>query len=91
MCGDPVLVESYQQHCRRHPSTLKDLEVESHIQMPPEVRCKVPLERVPRFYFHPQCGATTTMPEDILRTYLRNPYKYGSETFCVGCQDYVWN
>ncbi len=29
------------------------------------------------------------MPEEIVRSYLVNPFLYSSETFCCGCGDYV--
>lgn len=31
----------------------------------------------------------TTMPEEIVRTYLVNPFIYGDATFCCGCSRYV--
>ena len=29
------------------------------------------------------------MPEEIIRTYLVNPYFYGYSSFCAGCQKHV--
>jgi hypothetical protein len=29
------------------------------------------------------------MPEEIIRSYLANPFLYGGGSFCWGCNDYV--
>ncbi|MFI8523330.1 hypothetical protein ACIGB8_02725 [Promicromonospora sukumoe] len=29
------------------------------------------------------------MPEEIVRSYLANPFLYGDRSFCTGCGDYV--
>ena len=29
------------------------------------------------------------MPEEIIRSYLVNPFLYGGGSFCCGCNDYV--
>lgn len=29
------------------------------------------------------------MPEEIIRSYLVNPFLYNDRTFCCGCNDYV--
>jgi hypothetical protein len=45
---------------------------------------------VPRVYVHRKCGVATQMPEEIIRSYLQNPYLYSSdETFCCGCNKHV--
>ena len=28
------------------------------------------------------------MPEEIVRSYLENPFLYADSTFCTGCSDY---
>jgi hypothetical protein len=28
------------------------------------------------------------MPEEIIRSYLANPFLYGDTSFCCGCNDY---
>jgi hypothetical protein len=40
-------------------------------------------------YAHPKCGVGTKMPEEIVRSYLVNPFLSGSGSFCCGCGDYV--
>ena len=40
----------------------------------------------PREYVHQTCGTATTMPPDVVRQYLADPWHYLSDrTFCVGC------
>ena len=57
--------------------------------LPPALRDQSSLEGVPRVYRHPQCGGMTGMPEEIIRSYLKNPFMYNGKTFCTGCQAYV--
>jgi hypothetical protein len=44
---------------------------------------------VPQVYVHLKGGVATKMPEDIIRSYLVNPFLYGGGSFCCGCNDYV--
>ncbi|GIG20752.1 hypothetical protein Cch01nite_14760 [Cellulomonas chitinilytica] len=55
----------------------------------PAARYEGSLVGVPCVYVHRACGAYTTMPVEIIRSYLANPFLYGDETFCAGCSDYV--
>lgn len=52
-----------------------------------------------RTYRHLKCGTTTTMSEEIARTYAKDPMFYGA-TYCVHCRmhkpvgadgEFVWN
>jgi hypothetical protein len=44
----------------------------------------------PRWYRHTTCGAVTGMPEEIIQTYLANPWFYlADKTFCTGCGKHV--
>lgn len=47
------------------------------------------LDGVPQAYFHPHCGTVTRMPEEIIRSYLVNPFLANEYTFCCGCNNYV--
>jgi hypothetical protein len=48
------------------------------------------LTGVPMWYTHERCGQTTGMPEEIVRSYLVDPYLYGANrTYCVGCREHV--
>ena len=48
------------------------------------------LSGVPKVYVHRKCGPATGMPEEIIRTYLKNPYMYmADQTFCCGCSKHV--
>lgn len=56
--------------------------------LPPEERFSGPLV-APRWYRHQSCGRVTGMPEEIMRTYLVDPFHYNASTFCTGCSGYV--
>jgi hypothetical protein len=60
-----------------------------HITVHSTGRYQGPLEGIPQVYVHPKCGVGTRMPEEIVRSYLVNPFLYSSRTFCCGCNDYV--
>ncbi len=63
--------------------------MEDHQTLPPRVRSKKRLRDVPKVYYHEKCGAATGMPEEIIRTYLVNPWFYNNYTFCCGCNRYL--
>ncbi len=58
-----------------------------HITLPPDERLELDLTGVPRWYYHEKCGRTTGMPEEIIRSYLVNPFLYNGRTFLRG----LWN
>jgi hypothetical protein len=60
-----------------------------HITVHPEHRFTGSLEGVPRTYRHGKCNEATTMPAEIIRSYLTDPTLYSDFTFCCGCNDYV--
>jgi hypothetical protein len=60
-----------------------------HITVEPSARYDGPLDDVPKWYTHEKCGAVTGMPEEIIRSYLANPFLYADRTFCHGCREYV--
>ena len=55
-----------------------------HITLPAAKRAAQSLEGVPRVYTHPKCGARTGMPEEIIRSYLADPFLYADRTYCCG-------
>jgi hypothetical protein len=58
--------------------------------LPPEEREGGDLAGVPQVYAHRRCGKATRMPEEIVRSYLQNPYFYtADETYCTGCRTHV--
>ncbi len=63
--------------------------MEEHITVRPEGRYQGSLQGIPRGYRHAKCGVVTGMPEEIIRSYLVNPFLYSNRSFCCGCNGYV--
>jgi hypothetical protein len=48
------------------------------------------LADAPKWYKHTKCGEVTGMPDEIIQTYLANPWFYlADRTFCTGCGKHV--
>lgn len=88
-CHERVSRRELNEHIERHTRRLPDGQQEDHITEPPEKRFTGTLEGVPQVYSHWKCGDSTVMPEDIIRSYLANPFLYNESTYCAGCEDYV--
>jgi hypothetical protein len=79
-----------EEHYEVHTKRKADGQLTDYITVDPEERFGGSLEGVPRWYRHKTCGAVTGMPEEIIRSYLVNPFLYSSDcTFCTGCHDHV--
>jgi hypothetical protein len=48
-----------------------------------------PLDGVPRIYRHAKCGVETEMPEEVIRSYLADPWMYNDWVWCCGCEDNI--
>ncbi len=46
-------------------------------------------ERVPRVYYHPDCGGSTRISDDIVRMLVSDPFRPITSTLCAGCGRYV--
>ena len=79
----------YGIHQARHTALLDDGQQTDHVTMPEGERYQGSLDGVPQVYYHPACDGETGMPEEIIRSYLANPFLYNDTTFCTGCGDYV--
>ena len=88
-CHEFIPADEMGRHQRKHTKLRSDGQMTDHATLPPEERVTGDLAGVPRWYTHAKCGATTGMPEEIIRSYLKNPFMYNSRTFCTGCGDYV--
>src|SRR5690242_16437800 len=75
-CHEWVESERYDAHCREHTRLRPDGQQNEYVTLPPEDRYQGSLEGVPRVYQHWRCGQRTGMPEEIIRTYLKNPFTY---------------
>ena len=88
-CHARVFRPFYYFDRSRHTERLSDGQMTDHITVHPNHRYQGPLVGIPQAYFHPACGVGTGMPEDIIRSYLVNPFLYSGGSFCCGCNDYV--
>jgi hypothetical protein len=89
-CHEYVDSAAYSAHEAEHLKLRPDGQQSEYATLPPEERVTGSLADVPKVYLHPKCGAATGMPEEIIRSYLKNPYLYSAdETFCCGCGRHV--
>ena len=88
-CHRAVSPVSLRLHEWWHGRRRRDGQQHGHVTLTPDARYEGPLDGVPRTYRHAVCGAGTGMPEEIVRSYLANPFLYGDLSFCTGCGDYV--
>jgi hypothetical protein len=88
-CHKRVFRLFYARHEAKHTALLPDGQMTNHVMVHPKGRYKGSLKGIPRAYRHPRCGVVTGMPEEIIRSYLMNPFLYGGGSFCCGCNDYM--
>lgn len=89
-CHEWVDSDQYETHRREHLKLRPDGQQNEYITLPPEQREQGLLEGVPSVYRHERCNSCTVMPEEIIRTYLKNPYTYMADrSFCCGCHKHV--
>ena len=89
-CHEYIDPAAYPAHEAEHRKPRPDGQQCEYATLPPEERETGDLSSVPTVYVHVKCGAATGMPEEIVRTYLKNPYMYLADaTFCTGCGTHV--
>lgn len=88
-CHEWVPADRFDRHVGRHQERRADGQMRDHVTLPPGERRRGRLDDVPTVYVHRRCGEATRMPDDIIRSYLKNPFLYNGETFCCGCNTYV--
>ncbi len=89
-CHQKIFRLWYPFHQAGHTARLNDGQMTDHVTVAPQQQYAGPLDGVPQVYYHPRCGQATGMPEEIIRSYLVNPFLYADgTTFCCGCTDYV--
>jgi len=89
-CHDYIDAAAYRAHEAEHLKRQPDGQQSEYATLPPEEREQGDLSGVPTVYIHVNCGAATSMPEEIIRSYLKNPYLYSADmTFCTGCGTHV--
>ena len=87
-CHKRILRFLYASHRLSHTKRLADGQMTDHITVHPTGRYQGSLKGIPRSYRHSACGGGTVMPEEIVRSYLVNPFLYSDRSFCCGCNDY---
>lgn len=87
-CHKRVFFLLYPFHRAFHTWRRPDGQMNAHITVHPQGRFQGSLDGVPRAYLHVKCQGCTEMPEEIIRSYLVNPFLYNDRTFCCGCGDY---
>jgi hypothetical protein len=89
-CHEFVEESEYSRHEAAHRKARPDGQQTDYATLPSEEREQGDLTGVPKVYVHGKCGAATGMPEEIIRSYLKNPYMYMADaTFCCGCRRHV--
>ena len=91
-CHDYISSKEFDAHYEEHLQLRPDGQHEDYVTLPPDERTKDSLDKEPDTYIHTKCNVATQMPEEIIRSYLVNPYLYLSDkTFCTGCGIHVPN
>jgi hypothetical protein len=85
-CHELIDLGEFGAHCAEHQQLRPDGQQNEYVTLPPEEREQGDLEGVPQVYRHWRCGRCTGMPEEIIRTYLKNPFT-GQH---VPCRELVW-
>ena len=88
-CHASVLQCLYAFHEWRHTRRRRDGQMVDHVTVKESERYIGSLVGVPRCYYHTVCRSFTGMPDEIIPSYLVNPFLYNEATFCCGCGDYV--
>ncbi len=88
-CHQFIPLNQFDAHAKSHRGAMPDGQQKSYPSLPPEKRYQGSLEGIPKVYHHATCGASTQMPEEIIRTYLVDPFFYGYSSFCAGCGKHI--
>jgi len=92
-CHKDIPSGQYKQHVAEHTKLRDDGQLTDYATLPESERSDDnSVASAPRWYQHSRCGGVTGMPEEIIATYLQDPWFYSSdETYCCGCQNHVPN
>ncbi len=89
-CHEEIPTREYDAHVAEHLKLQEDGQQEEYATLPPEERDDIDISNEPQSYLHEKCGFVTGMPEEIIRTYLVNPYFYlADRSFCCGCGQHI--
>ncbi len=91
-CHDQIEASQFDSHIAYHQEIQDNGQQRDYVTLPEDQRTEGDLAGVPVVYIHEQCGTGTMMPEEIVRSYLKDPFLYGANTtFCAGCLKQVPN
>lgn len=88
-CHQMVPKLEYARHEAQHTRLLPDGQMADHVTVRPNEQYQGSIGDVPQTYQHARCGGMTIMPEEIIRSYLADPFLYNDQSFCTGCNKYV--
>jgi hypothetical protein len=88
-CHKQVFRFFYSGHKAKHTARRPDGQQNEYVTLHPTGRYQGSLAGVPQSYRHAKCGVVTRMPEEIIRSYLVNPFLYGAGSFCCGCSEHI--
>ena len=89
-CHEMVDRETFARHVAKHERLREDGQQGEYATLPEGEREGGDLDGVPTVYVHKKCREATGMPEEIVRSYLKNPWLYSADaTFCCGCGKHV--
>ncbi|MSR59469.1 MAG: hypothetical protein EXS05_17805 [Planctomycetaceae bacterium] len=91
-CHEYIDQAAYPAHEARNLAARPDGQQTEYATLPEEDREQGELAGLPKVYVHRKCGVATGMLEEIIRSYLMNPFLYTADaTFCCGCGKHVPN
>jgi hypothetical protein len=89
-CHEYIDAADLPGHEETHRRLRPDGQQEEYATLPPEDVEEISLDGVPKVYRHRKCGVMTRMPDEIIRSYLKDPFLYSADaTFCCGCGAHV--
>lgn len=90
-CHQRIPIAEIDAHEAQHTKLRADGQQTDYATLPSYERAPAnQLAVEPRWYLHNNCGGVTGMPDDVMQTYLVNPWFYMSDRmYCTGCQKHV--
>lgn len=89
-CHKFIDKNEFSAHEAAHRRKRPDGQQTDYATLPEDERERGDLDGVPQVYMHKKCQGATGMPEEIIRSYLKNPYLYMADaTFCCECGRHV--
>ena len=89
-CHKPIPEREIDAHIAYHREDRGDGQHRDYATLREDQRDQEDLTGVPQVYVHLKCEVGTGMPEEIVRTYLVDPWFYRADrTFCCGCSEHV--